>query len=243
MKSLPASIPAMFALCVVSHLTFASDPTVRAIVLNGDSVPGFPGYSFPNGLGYTASINSAGQIAFTCGFSGTPALSGILFDANPGLTLIASSGSPAPGGGTFPALGGTAAYSGDNASTSFFTTLTDARVALYTINQVGQLQVIARDGDPSPTALPGVYRFINGASVSWNSLGRAAFISGIDAGAGVTFTALMAATTTGGAMAARTRPNTSETGFTSFGTEIRVNNDFEMGINGVVAGQTSFTGL
>jgi len=48
-------------------------------------------------------------------------------------------------------------------------------------------------------------------------LGRAAFyFQAIDAGAGVSFTALMVATTTGGSMAARTRPNASETGFTDF---------------------------
>ena len=231
------------ALVALAGQAHATDPTVRAVVLNGDPVPGLPGLTFPNGLGYTASINGQGQVAFSCGLTGAPAASGIFFDSNPGLTLIAPGGGLAPGDGVFPSLAGTATYSGDNASTSFTTTLADGRVGLYTINQQGQLQFIARDGDPAPTALPGTYHFINPATVAWNNLGRAAFTSGIDAGFGVTFTALMVTTTTSGTMAARTRANTSEAGFTGFGTEIRVNNDFEMAINGTVAGQATFGGL
>ncbi len=144
--------------------------TYRTVALSGQQAPGLePGvvlvpYRYP-------SINSAGLVSFTAGFSGlgvdeTNDIS-VWVERNGTLEMVARAGDQAPGADagvvydSFPASSRSINDAGD---VSFMSTLTGVGVdetnnTAYVAESSGVMQLVARTGDLAPGTAPGVVFF------------------------------------------------------------------------------------
>ena len=145
-----------------------------AHVVDGPPIPLFRG----------PVLNDAGQVAFRAdlaggGINSTNSL-GVWSEGTGNLTLVARTGSPAPGGGNFGPLSGAELFSpilNDAGQTAFYGALTNGDVGVWSEGS-GSLELVAREGTAAPGTPSGVsFWFAGGSNLPplLNNAGQTAF--------------------------------------------------------------------
>ena len=155
------------------------------VVREGDAAPGTVGASF-NALNYaTLSLTRTGNVCFHATLVGGDVNGTVndaaIFGGAPGtIGLIAREGDTLPNGDSIGVIFTSSINYVDNGSVLFYATLVGPTVTTANDNVIlagtpGNLQILAREGDPTPGFPGGVFGALQPGSAQWNDRGQAMF--------------------------------------------------------------------
>ena len=128
-----------------------SNGNTLSIAQTGDPAPGGGTFVIPGGTipaPYAPSVNAAGEIVFGAQLSSPNGPTGVFLFSAGGLSRIAGSGDPAPGGGIF--VSPQFASLNDLGEVSFATSLNSSGFGIYLASQ-GTINKVVASGDPAPS--------------------------------------------------------------------------------------------